>query len=86
MVYLTIIIIVLGSIGGTVFLWVTWYLKKKNLDEAKKKENPDELDSYLIEELGSQTKRYMFMAIGATIFTVSLMPVKTDEVNNNEKC
>lgn len=69
--YLTVIIIVVGSIGGTIYLWVTWYLKKQKVAELEGNDDRDiQEDAHLV-NLRPQVKRFLIIAIVATIVTVS---------------
>ncbi|XP_071543360.1 choline transporter-like protein 1 isoform X2 [Panulirus ornatus] len=67
-VWLTVIIIVVGSVGGTIYLWVIWHLKNKELMALKASNTaskPLEID---MKETSVRT--YLIMAIIATIITV----------------
>ncbi|XP_042219077.1 choline transporter-like protein 1 isoform X1 [Homarus americanus] len=67
-VWLSVFIMVVGTIAGTVALWVFWYLQKKKVQALKDKED-SQLD-YEIQVLQKSATTLLISAIVVTIFTV----------------
>ncbi|XP_050737669.1 choline transporter-like protein 1 isoform X2 [Eriocheir sinensis] len=66
-VWLTVIVMVVGSVAGTAYLWVIWNLTNKNAQEARKNNSSsaDYLDLF--------ARNLLIGAIVATIFTVLML-------------
>lgn len=71
-VWLTVIVMVVGSVAGTAYLWITWNYTNKKAQEAKNSENSS---PSMVEYLEFQARNFLIGAIVATIFTVSLSDV-----------
>lgn len=69
-VWLTVIVMVVGSVAGTAYLWVTWNFFNKKAQDAK---NSETGDSAMADYWELQARNLLIGAIVATIFTVSLL-------------
>ncbi|XP_037801220.1 choline transporter-like protein 1 [Penaeus monodon] len=71
-VWITVVLITVASVAVTVFLWVSWHLRKQAVERAENSSgnNNDTLSGYEKDVLRGSVNNFLIMAIVSTIFTV----------------